>query len=209
MTKFAVLALAGCIPVTTTTTTSQPAASRSTQPTTPGAGGSVDDRAAMYAQEAPAVTSHEVFGTPLDSTPKPCTAAQNHCMRGGWFATEASAGYAQRALPVVPRSETEWFDYRGKPATDEYGTLLGHKFRTEPATAQTYRYNSKLIVFCGKGALPSSEAEMLTSSDWYLVIGKDFDAAAGAIEIDRSTNPEQACPATVPIGLARAVVEFK
>jgi hypothetical protein len=206
MTKFAVLALAGCIPVTTNTTTSQPAASPTTQR---GAGGSVDDRAAMYAQEAPPVASHEAFGTPLDSTPKPCTAAQNHCMRGGWFATEASAGYAQRAVPVVPRSETEWFDYRGKPAADEYGVALGHKFRTAPATAQTYRYNSKLIVFCGKGALPASEAETLTSADWYLVIGKNFDAAANTIEIDRSTNPEQACPATVPIDRARAVVEFK
>lgn len=199
--------LAGCIPLTTSTTTSTTKSSSQPRPTGQQAP-VLDERAAMYEREDKPITAHEQPGVPLDPTPRPCVAAQNHCMRGGWFLSKSSASQGpQRALPAVPTSDTEWQDYRG---TKLGGELIdwGHPMRTVPATVKTLKWGRPAIVFCPRpGTYPANEAEMLTSPDWYLVVAESIDEAAGTISI--GVDQQRVCPEAIPIANVRAIVEFR
>jgi len=203
MTRFGLILLASCVPLTTSTTTT-PAPARSGPHTAIG-----DERAAMYEREQPPATSHEQPGVPLDPTPRPCIPAQNHCMRGGWFLSQSSATTGpQRAVPAYPTSETAWLDYRGAKVVGDYDLEYGHAMRTAAATTKNIKWGRPVIALCPKaGTWPASEAEMLTSPDWYLVVARSIDEAAGTIELGRDGN--EVCPVSLPITNVRAIVEFK
>lgn len=207
MTRFALILLASCVPLQTSTTTSPTPTGAGAPPPARGTGqqsGTLDERAAMYEREAPPATSHEQPGVPLDTTPRPCIAAQNHCMRGGWFLSQGAASQApEPAVPAYATSETSWLDYRNTQVIGD--SELGQAMRTAPATLQAIRWHRPIIAFCPRGAWPASEAEMLTSRDWYLVVVDSVDEAAGTITIP--VDQRRLCPPAIPIANLRVIVE--
>ncbi|HLL23045.1 MAG TPA: hypothetical protein VK427_12985 [Kofleriaceae bacterium] len=199
--------LASCIPLKTSMSTSSSTSGGSPPGTGQNDPGG-DERRARHESEVPIKIEPP---RPLDPTPRPCIAAQNHCMRDGWFFATSSASGAP--FPIIagrPVDQNHAVDYSGaKIDLDGHGGFA-HGVRTVAATKQNIPEGRPIVVFCPKGAWPRSEAEMLTSKEWMFGVAKRVDLEAGTVDVvGENGQASPHCPNWVTLDNVRVVVDYR